>query len=129
MAIKKASTKAKALAENRQLTFLAAAKSSANALHLFLNGEEMDLTRDGDDWSGKEKRPIADTLAVNFTVNGFEGTDWSLTVSIDCPQDPAKLISKSGTVGDPGGHGFAQTVKIPADPCGGGLSPRKQRAK
>lgn len=107
------------ISTERQLTFIAAARSSANDLHLFLNGQEIDLERDGDDWSGRDKRSVKETLAINFVVNGFDGTDWSMTVSIDCPENATKLLSRSGTVGDPGGHGFATKKDIPADPCAG----------
>src|SRR4051812_39895814 len=117
MAHKKKITKAAAASNKRDLTFVGEVKTSATAVHLFVSGEEMDLTQDGDTWSGKEPRSVGNTVDVNFTVNGFEGTDWSVSISIDCQDEPSKIISKSGTVGDPGGHGFAKTVNIPADPC------------
>jgi hypothetical protein len=117
MAKEQQAAKSAATTGTRKLTFIGTVKTSANAVHLFVAGEEMDLAQDGDTWSGNESRFVGDTIDVNFTVNGFEGTDWDVAVAIDCPDGKPKIVTKSGTVGDPGGHGFAKTATIPADPC------------
>ena len=106
-------------AANRALTFVAKVETAANAVHVYLNGKAIDLRQDGDVWSGKEPRAVGDHVDVNLTVNGFDGDDWTLTLSIDCPDDPVKILSKKGTVGQPGGHGFGKPVTLAAAPCAG----------
>jgi hypothetical protein len=105
---------------NRVLTFIADVGTAATTVHLFLNGKELDLSQDGDDFSGKEPRAVGDHVDVNLTVNGFDGDVWTFTLSIDCKDsDPVKILSKKGTVGQPGGHGFGVTVPLKPDPCAG----------
>jgi|HubBroStandDraft_4_1064222.scaffolds.fasta_scaffold765614_1 hypothetical protein len=104
-------------AANRVLTFIVNVSTAANAVHVYLNGKAIDLGQDGDTWSGKEPRAVGDHVDVNVTVNGFDGDDWTFALSVDCPDEPKKLLSKKGTVGQPGGHGFGKTVSLAATPC------------
>jgi len=116
MATKKPATPV-VLSDKRALTFIANVQTPANAVHLFLNGKAIDMGQDGDTWSGKEPRAVGDHVDILFTVNGFDGDDWAMTVSIDCPDAAVKILSKKGTVGQPGGHGFGKTVMLAPDPC------------
>jgi len=106
------------------LTFVATAETSANAVHLFLDGAEMNLRQNGDTWNGTKEVNAGDAMHVKFTVNGFEGTAWSLTLAIKCPRTSKKIVDESGTIGEPNGdddenngHGFEKDVDIPAEPC------------
>jgi hypothetical protein len=106
-------------AANRVVTFIAEVDTAATSVQVFLNGKAMDLRQDGDTFSGKEPRAVGDHVDVNLTVNGFDGDDWTFTLSIACPDDPVKILSKKGTVGQPGGHGFGKTITLAANPCAG----------
>jgi len=104
---------------SRTLTFIGTVTSeSADIVHLLLNGSEISLKQDGSTFSGKKKISVDDTVTVKFTVGGFNGTDWSMQVDIDCPDGPVKVLSKKGTVGETGGLGFEKDAKVPASPCG-----------
>ena len=103
--------------QKRKLTFVATVTTSANAVHLFLNGDEMDLEQDGDTWSGKKPQNVGESVQVTFNVNGFQGTDWAVSLAVKCPKDSPKIVDESGTIGEPDGHGFSQTKQILADPC------------
>ena len=116
---KKSLADASTTAANRVLTFIGNVQTAANAVHLFLNGKAMDLRQDGDTWSGKEPRAVGDHVDVNLTINGFDGNDWTLTLSVDCPDDPVKILTKKGVVGQPGGHGFGKPVDLAPSPCAG----------
>lgn len=104
-------------AASRTLTFIVEVDTAANAVHVYLDGKEIDLRQNGDTWSGKEPRAVGDHVDVNVLLNGFDGDDWTFLLSIDCQENPLKLLAKKGTVGQPGGHGFGKTVKLTADPC------------
>ena len=105
----------------RKLTFIGTVKSeSATDLHLFVNGAEIGLDQDGDTFSGKKAIDAGANVSIDFKIKGFNGTEWSMEVDIDCPENPAKVIAKSGKIGSPGGNGFETSVQIPDDPCAGG---------
>ncbi len=97
-------------------TYIGTVKSeSATSVHLFVNGSEISLDRDGDTFSGQESIAASATVTVEFDVTGLNGTDWSVEVDVDCPNsDPAKVLSKKGTVGKPDGLGFTTTASVQA---------------
>jgi hypothetical protein len=60
---------------------------------------------------------VGETVSVEFRVTGFNGTEWSVQVDIDCPDGPVKILSQSGTIGKPNGLGFKKDAKVPPGGC------------
>ena len=103
----------------RNLTFVGTVKSeSATGVGLFIDDKPLSLEQDGDTWTGEKAFDVGDTVVIKFRVKGLDTTDWSVQVDIDCPNGPVKVLSKKGAIGNPGGAGFDQTVKIEPEPCG-----------
>jgi hypothetical protein len=105
-------------AKARELTFVATIKSeSADEVHLFLDGDEMDLTNDAGTLSGKKSRNVGVDVQIKLSIGGFDGTAWSAEIDIDCPDSPFKLVSTNGVVGKPQGRGFSKKFDVPSEPC------------
>ncbi len=101
----------------RKLTFIAVAKASSTSFALALNGQVVSLRQDGDTWSGRKKVDVDDSVAVRFRAAAADTTRWTFELSVDCPDGPTSILSKSGTLGKPGGPGFDKDVPIKPDPC------------
>ena len=99
----------------REVTFIGTVKTeSATSVHLKVDDSEISLKKDGDTLTGKKKLTVGDTVTVDLRVTGLNGTDWSAQVDVDCPEgDPAKVVSRKGTIGKPDGLGFNVTKKVP----------------
>jgi hypothetical protein len=100
------------------ITYLATVKSeSADSMHLIINGSEMTLETDNDTSSGELKLDQTPKIDVNFRIDGFDGTDWTFELDIDCDAGPAKVLDAKGEMGKPNGRGFEKSLDIPATPC------------
>ena len=97
----------------RKLEFVGTVKSvSATSVSLTLNTVVLDLVRNGDTWTGKRSIGVDQSVAVHFTARGFDGTKWSLEIDTTCPDGPAKIFSKDGTIGGSGRSTIDTSVPI-----------------
>jgi hypothetical protein len=102
----------------RRLTFVSTVTSaSATSVELKLNNQEIDLKNHGDTWTGKAEIELDTSLDVLFGAQGFTGAAWSLEVSVDCPDEPKKILTKQDTIPPGKPSIFHKTVAIATDPC------------
>ena len=77
-------------------------------------------------WTGVKPIQLEDTLKIDATLTGIEGSPWSLDITSACddPQPPAKIFSRHGVIPQGGGQGISKSVSIAVDPCTALMKPQ-----
>ena len=123
----------------RKLTFKCVITSGMTPF-IDLQQKPVALQQNGNTWSGSLPVDVDDTLNLAVSVNGINGSSWTVDITIDCPGgSPAKIFSRNGTIPHGGTEAFKTSAKVTADPCGqkmemviaktGGAPKRKARTK
>jgi len=83
-----------------------------------LQQQSVALRQNGSTWSGSLTVDVDDTLNVAVTMNGINGSPWTVDITIECPGGPpAKIFSRNGTIPHGGSWAFTTSAKVPAQPC------------
>jgi hypothetical protein len=113
----------------RKLTFKCVITSGLTPF-IDLQQQSVALQQNGNSWSGSLAVDVDDTLNLAVTVNGINGSPWTVDITIDCPGgSPAKIFSRNGTIPDGGSEGFKTSAKVPVDPCASKMGMAVVKAK
>ena len=113
----------------RKLTFKCAITSGLTPF-IDLQRQPVALRQNGNTWSGSLAVDVDDALNMAVTVNGVNGSPWTVDITIDCSGgSPAKIFSRNGTIPHGSSEGFKTSAKVPEKPCANKMEVALAKAK